>query len=153
MRAEARAEALKRQTDKLAALHAQLVKDLERREELEQEVEEYERAEEERLAREAEAPAAVAAGQPVGAQEEQVGGSQGSPLREEGAKGAGKIGAAVAPGVEAQDGSGQSNKGELSKIKATKGKLRMPKAGAIPEAAAKAVRDAKILAGTVKEGE
>src|SRR5713101_5014238 len=55
--------------------------------------------------------------------------------------------------VPAQDGSGQSNKGELSKIKATKGKLRMPKAGAIPEAAAKAVRDAKILAGTVKEGE
>ncbi len=90
-------------------------------------------------------------------QEQPVGSSQSSPLREEGQKegpqGAGKTGAAVTPGVEAQDGSGQSNKGELSKIKATKGKLRMLKAGAIPEAAAKAVRDAKILTGTLEEGE
>jgi hypothetical protein len=91
------------------------------------------------------------------AQEQPVGSSQSSPLREEGqkegAQGAGKTGAAVAPGTTAQDGSGQSNKGELSKIKANKGKLRMPKAGAIPEAAAKAVRDATILMGTLEEGE
>jgi len=90
-------------------------------------------------------------------QEQPVGCSQSSPLREEGqkegAQGAGKTGAAVTPGTTAQDGSGQSNKGELSKIKANKGKLRMPKAGDIPEAAAKAVRDAKILPGTLEEGE
>src|SRR5260221_11809769 len=98
MRTESPAEALKRQTDKLAALHAQLVKDLERREELEQEVEEYERAEEEKLAREAEAAAAVAAGQPAGAQEEPVGGAQRPALREKGGEGAGGSGASVGAG-------------------------------------------------------
>jgi len=55
--------------------------------------------------------------------------------------------------VPAQDGSGQSNKGELTKIKANKGKLSLPKAESMPKAGAKAVRDAKILAGTLKEGE
>src|SRR6266853_3095706 len=157
MRTESPAEALKRQTDKLAALHAKLVKDLERQEELDREMEEYEQAEEERLAREAEAAAAVAAGQPAGAQEQPVGGSQSAVPREESekavAKDAGKTEAAVTPGTPPQDGSGQSNKGELSKIKVTKGKLGKPKAGAIPEAVAKAVRDAKILMGTLEEGE
>jgi hypothetical protein len=61
--------------------------------------------------------------------------------------------AAVAPGVKAQDGSGHSKKGKLSKIKATKGKLGKPKGGSASKAVAKAVRDAKILAGTLKEGE
>jgi hypothetical protein len=125
---------------------------------------EGEEPEEEQSAGVPEAAGVAVEGQPVGAQEEQVGaqepevgGSQSSPLREEGtkadAKGAEKTGVAVAPGAAAQGGAGQSNKGELSKIKANKGKLRMPKTGAIPEAAAKAVRDAKILAGTLKEGE
>src|SRR6266446_5433103 len=86
MRTESPAEALKRQTDKLAALHAKLVKDFKRGEEIDREMEEYEQAEEERLAREAEAAAAVAAGQPVGAQEEPVGGSQSAVPREESAK-------------------------------------------------------------------
>ncbi len=150
MRTISPVEALKRQTDKLAALHAKLVKDFKRGEEIDREMEEYEQAEEERLAREAEAAAAVAAGQPVG-------GSQSAVPREESAKAvakdAGKTEAAVAPGTTTQDGSGQSNKGELSKIKANKGKLSMSKTGAASKAAAKAVRDAKILAGTVKEGE
>jgi hypothetical protein len=38
-------------------------------------------------------------------------------------------------------------------MKVTQGKLSMPKAVSMHEALAKAVRDAKILAGTRKEGE
>src|SRR6266571_2526049 len=53
MRTESPAEALKRQTDKLAALHAKLEKDYKRGEEIDREMEEYEQAEEEKLAREA----------------------------------------------------------------------------------------------------
>jgi hypothetical protein len=172
-----------------------------------------EEPEEEHSAGEPEAAGAAVEGQPVAAQEQPIGGSQSSPLREkgpkEGAKGAGKTGVAVAAGTTGPDGSGQSNKGELSKIKAeheqpvggsqssplreespkedangagktaiavtpeaaaqgpsglsnkgelskikaTKGKLRMPKTGAASKAVAKAVRDAKILAGTLKVGE
>jgi hypothetical protein len=125
MQKEVAVEELRRERDKLAALHDKLVKQT-------QQVEEAELAEAaERSRRSARRKAAPKAG----------------------AKEPGKTGAAVAPGTTAQDGSGQSNKGELSKIKATKGKLRMPKAGAASKAVAKAVRDAKILMGTLKEGE
>jgi len=194
MRTESPAEALKRQTDKLAALHAKLEKDYKRGEEIDREMEEYEQAEEEKLAREAarsrrsarrkaavkegakgagKTGAAVASGTTAqdgsgqtnkgelskikAGHEQPVGSSQSSPLREEGtkegAKGAEKTGVAVAPEAAAQGGAGQSNKGKLSKIKTTKGKLRMPKAGGMSKAVAKAVRDAKILMGTLEEGE
>jgi hypothetical protein len=90
-------------------------------------------------------------------QEQQFGCSQSSPLREKGAnagaKEAGKTVDTVAPGVEPQGGSGQSNKGELSKIKVTKGKSSKPKAVSMSKEVAKALRDAKILMGTLKEGE
>ena len=79
------------------------------------------------------------------------------PLREEepkgGAQDAGKTGVAVAPEVAAQGGSDQSNKGELRKIKASKGKLGMPKAESMSKSLAKELREAKILAGMLKEGE
>ena len=88
MRTESPVEGLKRERDKLAALHAKLVKDLERREEREKEEELAEEAE--RSRRSARRKAAAKAG----------------------AKGAGKTGPAVAPGTTAQDGSGQSNKGD-----------------------------------------
>ena len=194
MRTESPAEALKRQTDKLAALHAKLEKDYKRGEEIDREMEEYEQAEEERLAREAarsrrsarrkaavkegakgagKTGAAVASGttapggsgksnkgelSKIKAEHEQpVGSSQSSPLREEGprggAEGDGKTGVAVAPGTTAQGGSGQSNKGELSKIKIIKSKLSRPKTVSMSKAVAKAVRDAKILMGTLEEGE
>ncbi len=150
-------EELRQERDKMVALHAKLVKDFERQAKFDQEVEEYEQAEEERLAREAEATGSAAAEPPVGGQGKQVGGSQSSPLRKKGpkasAKEAGKTGAAEAAGVAAPGGTGQSNKGELSKIRATKGKLGMPKTVSMPKAVAKAVRDAKILMGTLKEGE
>src|SRR6266700_2088128 len=161
---------LRRVRDKLAALQARLLKDMERQEKYDQEMEEFEQAEEEKLAREAdtakegeklagesEAAGAAAEGQPVGAQGEQVGGAQSSPLRKKRskaeAKGAGEKMVAVAPEVAAQDDSGQSNKGELRKIKATKGKLGMPKAESMSKSLAKELRDAKILAGMLKEGE
>ena len=103
MRTESPAEALKRQTDKLAALHAKLEKDYKRGEEIDREMEEYEQAEEERLAREAARSRRSA---------------RRKAAVKEGAKGAGKTGAAVASGTTAPGGSGKSNKGELSKIKA-----------------------------------
>jgi len=59
----------------------------------------------------------------------------------------------VAPGTTAQGGSGQSNKGESRKNKADKGKSSLPKPVSMPKEAAKAVRDAKILAGMVADGE
>ena len=71
----------------------------------------------------------------------------------EDAKGAGKTGVAVAPGATAKDGTGQSKQGQSSQIKVTQGKSSMPKAGSVPKALAKAERDAKILAETLKEGE
>src|SRR5258708_5496234 len=83
--------------------------------------------------------------------------AEGEPGRGQGepeeTKRAGETGIALAPRTTAQDGSGHSNKGELSKIKATKGKLGKPKGGSASKAVAKAVRDAKILAGRRKEGE
>src|SRR6266571_2668035 len=129
MRTESPVEGLKRERDKLAALHAKLVKDLERREEREKEEELAEEAE--RSRRSARRKAA----------------------RKAGAKGAGKTVAAVAPEVAAQDDSGQSNKGELRKIKASKGKLSMPKAESMSKSLAKELREARILAGMLKEGE
>ena len=50
-------------------------------------------------------------------------------------------------------GPGQSNKGELSKIKVIKSKLSRPKTVSMSKEVAKAVRDAKILMGTLEEGE
>src|SRR6266446_4533215 len=129
MRTESPVEGLKRERDKLAALHAKLEKDLERREEREKEEELAEEAE--RSRRSARRKAA----------------------RKAGAKGAGKTVAAVAPEVAAQGGSDQSNKGELRKIKASKGKLSMPKAESTSKSLAKELREAKILAGMLKEGE
>src|SRR5713101_4739162 len=79
-------EELRRERDKMAALLAKLKKDFERQEKFDQEVEE-----EERSRRSARRKAA----------------------RKAGAKGAGKTVAAVAPGVETQGGTGQSNKGKL----------------------------------------
>ncbi len=97
MQKEVAVEDLRRERDKMVALRAKLLKDFERQEQFDQEVEEEELAEEaERSRRSARRKAA----------------------RKAGAKGAGKMVAAVAPGVETQDGSGQSNKGKLSKIKA-----------------------------------
>src|SRR6266581_2960844 len=129
MRTESPVEGLKRERDKLAALHAKLVKDLERREEREKEEELAEEAE--RSRRSARRKAA----------------------RKAGAEGAGRTVAAVAPEVAPQDGSGQSNKGELRKIKASKGKLSMPKAESMSKSLAKELREARILAGMNKEGE
>ena len=131
-------EELRRERDKMAALRAKLEKDLERQEKYDQEME----AEEERSAGEPEVTGAPAEGQPVG--------GQGEP---EEAKGAGETGIALAPGTTAPSDTGQSNKGELRKIKATKGKLGKPKGGSASKAVAKAVRDAKILMGTLEEGE
>ncbi len=109
-----------------------------------------EEPEEEQSAGEPEAAGAAAEGQPVGAQGEQVGGSQSSPLRKkrskEEAKGAGQA-------TAVQGGSGEANQGKSSQIKVTKGKLTMPKAGSASKALDKEVREAKILAGMLKEGE
>ena len=123
---------LRRERDKMVALRAKLLKDFERQEQFDQEVEEEELAEEaERSRRSARRKAAAKAG----------------------AKEAGKTGVAVTPGTTAQDGSGQSNKGELSKIKADQANSSLPKAESMPKEVAKAVRDAKVLARMVKEGE
>jgi hypothetical protein len=129
MQKEVAVEDLRRERDKLAALHDKLVKDFERAEEREKAEELAEEAE--RSRRSARRRAAA----------------------KEGAKGAGKTGPAVAPGATAQGGAGQPNKGELSKIKAEEGKLSLAKSGAASKEVAKAVRDAKILAGTLQEGE
>src|SRR6266700_596529 len=146
---------LRRVRDKLAALQARLLKDMERQEKYDQEMEEFEQAEEEKLAREAdtakegeklagepEAAGAAAEGQPVGA--------QGEPKE---AKGAGQTGTGAGPGATEKGGSDQSNKGELRKIKASKDKLGMPKAGSTSKSLAKELREARILAGMLKEGE
>ncbi len=107
--------------------------------------------------REAQGQPAAAPAEPVGPQEQPVGGSQSSTLPKggpkESAQDAGKTGAAVAPEVAAQGGSDQSNKGELRKIKASKGKLSMPKAESMSKSLAKELREARILAGMLKEGE
>src|SRR6266700_3949844 len=185
MRTESPVEGLKRERDKLAALHAKLVKDLERREEREKEEELAEEAERSRRSarrKAARKAGAKGAGKTVAAvapdvepqggtgqsnkgelskikadDELPVGGTQSSPLGEEGPKGgaedAGRTVAPVAPEVAAQDDSGQSNKGELRKIKASKGKLSMPKAESMSKSLAKELREARILAGMLKEGE
>src|SRR2546425_2081828 len=108
MQKEVAVEDLRRQRDKMAALHAKLVKDFERAEEREKAEELAEEAE--RSRRSARRKAAAKAG----------------------AKGAGKTGVAVTPGTTAQDGSGQSNKGELSKIKADQANSSLPKAESMP---------------------
>jgi len=140
---------LRRVRDKLAALQARLLKDMERQEKYDQEMEEFEQAEEEKLAREAdtakegeklagepEAAGAAAEGQPVGA--------QGEPKE---AKGAGQTGTGAGPGATEKDGSDQSNKGELRKIKATKGKLSMPKGGSAPKVVGQGVEGCKNPGG------
>src|SRR5713101_6059463 len=162
MQKEVAVEDLRRERDKMVALRAKLLKDFERQEQFDQEVEEEELAEEaERSRRSARRKAARKAGakgagktvaavapgvETQGGSDEAnkgklskikaddelpVGGSQSSPLREEGPKGgaedAGKTGAAVTPGTTEQGGTGQSNKGKLRQIKATKGKSSRPK--------------------------
>jgi hypothetical protein len=157
MQKQVAVEELRRERDKLVALQARITKDLERQEQFRQEVEEEalaeeaERAkEEEKLAGEAEATGAAAEGEPAG-------GAQSSPLPTGGpkarAKGAGKTGSGPGPGTTVKAATGEANQGKSSQIKATKGKLRMPKAAPMSKAVAKAVRDAKILMGTLKEGE
>jgi hypothetical protein len=124
-------EELRRERDKLAALHDKLVKDLERTEEREREealAEEAEMAkEEEKLAGEAEATGAAAEGQPGGAQGEPAGGAQSSPRPKGGpkarAKGAGKTGTGAGPVTTVKGATGEANQGKSSQIKATKGNL------------------------------
>src|SRR6266581_833589 len=140
---------LRRVRDKLAALQARLLKDMERQEKYDQEMEEFEQAEEEKLAREAdtakegeklagepEAAGAAGKGQRVGAQGDQ-----------KEAKGAGQTGTGAGPGATEKDGSDQSNKGELRKIKATKGKLSMPKGGSAPKVVGQGVEGCKNPGG------
>ena len=164
MQKEVAVAELRRERDKLAAVHDKMKKDFERQQEYDQELEELEQAEEEKLAREGktakeepeeeqsagkpEAAGAVAAGQPAGAQGEQVGpqgeqvgGSQSSPLRKQRLK------------AEAQGAVGQSTKDKSRQLKRTQGKSGKAKAGSVAETSAKIVREAKILMGTLPEGE
>jgi len=164
MQKEVAVAELRRERDKLAAVHDKMKKDFERQQEYDQELEELEQAEEEKLAREGktakeepeeerstgkpEAAGAVAAGQPAGAQGEQVGpqgeqvgGSQSSPLRKQRSK------------AEAQGAVGQSTKDKSRQLKRTPRKAGKAKAGSVAENSAKIVREAKILMGTLPEGE
>jgi hypothetical protein len=115
----------------------------------EEEAELFEGDDEELAWWEAEKARAAAERERVAAQGQPVGGSQSSPLRKKEPKGGAK-GAGQATAV--QGGSGEAKQGKSSQIKVTKGKLTMPKGGSAPEALAKAVGDARILAEMPKEG-
>ncbi len=114
---------------------------------------------EEQSAGEPEARGAAAEGQSAGAQGEPAGGSQSLPPPQGGpkaeAKGTGETGSGTGPGTprEGTRPTAEANQGKSRQIKTTKGKADRPKAGAMSKSLAKEVREAKILAGMLPEGE
>ena len=158
MQKEVAVEDLRWERDKLVALQAKIKENLERQEKFDQELEELEQAEaealaregetaeeEEKLAGEPEASEAAAAGQSTG-------GLQSSPVRKKRSK-AEAQGAEPGTPREGTGPTGEANQCKSSQIKGTKGKSRMLKDGSASESLAEVVREAKILAGTTKEGE